>query len=96
MNDPCEILKLDRKRILRDAHVATAAEAVPGTCVADQLLMADILTKVFGRRVYVVTWPIGIVALVDSTPGTAQWDDLLFQTFKHGLMNERGSVSVGG
>ena len=63
--------------------------------LANEFALATMLSKLAGRALSLVTWPNGIVAMVDAEPGTSGWDDLLVKTYSASLQNHCGPVFGG-
>ena len=84
---------IDRTEILRDVCIVTPANVRSHPRLANEFALAHhIVSKLAGREVYLVTWPNGIVTMIDAEPGTAEWDDLLVKTYIACLQNYVGPV----
>jgi hypothetical protein len=84
---------IDRATILRDVRVVTTANIASHPNLASKFALAhNVLSKLAGREIYVVTWPNGVAAMVDADPGTAGWNDLLVTTYIACLQNHVGPV----
>jgi hypothetical protein len=93
MEDKMRAANVDRAEILRDVRIVTAANIDSHPRLANEFVLAhNVLSKLAGREIYLVTWPNGVAAMVDAEPGTTGWDDLLIQTYAACLQNHVGPV----
>ena len=84
---------VNRAEILRDACIVTAANIASHSWLASEFVLAhNVLSKLVGREIYLVTWPNGIAAMADAEPGTTGWDDLLVNSYLACLQNYVGPV----
>jgi hypothetical protein len=82
---------IDRAAILRDVCIVTAANIASHPRLTSEFALAhNVLSKLAGREIYIVTWPNGIAAMVDAEPGTTGWDDLIVNTYDACLQSSVG------
>ena len=90
------VANISRAEILRDVCIVTETNIESHSRLANEFALAhNVLSKLAGREIYLVTWPNGIAAMVDAEPGTRGWDDILIKTYTACLQNYVGPV-VGG
>lgn len=86
---------VNRAAILRDICIVTTANIAAYPNLTDAFALThNVLSKLLGREMYLVTWPNGIAAMVDSEPGTAEWDALIVKTYLACLLNYVGPVGA--
>jgi hypothetical protein len=86
-------VNINRAEILRDVRIVTAANIDSHPRLANEFVLAhNVLSKLAGREIYLVTWPNGVAAMLDAEPRTTRWDDLLIQTYTACLQNYVGPV----
>ena len=84
---------IDRVEILRDFRIVTTENIATHPLLASAFALAhNVLSKLAGREIYVVTWPNGVSAMVDAEPHTTGWDELLVKAYVACLKNYVGPV----